>query len=275
MKITFYKLSGAGNDFIGISNMDLQLNDREKKELTKLLCPRRTSVGADGTLFIEPSKKAHFTMRYYNADGSEAETCGNGARCIARLAYKLDIAPAQMSFITQAGQYSATIINEQDVRVSMSDPTDEKRGIAVKLPNFQGEVDFINTGVPHVVTVVSNLEKYPVKKAGNALRYADIFQPSGTNANFISLVSKEPEPVLRVRTYERGVEDETLACGTGCIASALMAYRKFHLHSPVKCITQADLIITVYFKEDNNTFKDIQLQGPAVQVFRGEYHWQK
>ncbi len=274
MFITFYKMSGAGNDFIGIPNLDLRFNDQQKEKLTRLMCPRGTSVGSDGTLFIEPSDDTDFSMRYYNADGSEAETCGNGARCIARLAAMLNIAGEKMTFETRAGIYSGVIIDDEDVRVSMSNPTGEKTGITVDVPEFQGEVDFMNTGVPHVVASVSSLESYPVQKAGRALRFAEEFQPEGTNANFISLVQSLPA-VLRVRTYERGVENETLACGTGCIASALVASRRFQLNSPVKCKTQGGFDLIIHFRKENGAYKDVQLQGPAIQIFRGEYHWKE
>jgi len=275
MNITFYKLSGAGNDFIGITNMNRRFDDEQKKAITRRLCPRRTSVGADGTLFIEPAEKAHFTMRYYNADGTEAETCGNGARCIARLAYMLNIAPQEMRFDTQAGLYTATVLDDREVRVSMSNPTEERHNIEVKVPAFNEKVDFINTGVPHVVVPVTNLDTYPVVDTGRALRHAPPFQPAGTNANFISVVQSQPSSIIRIRTYERGVEDETLACGTGCIASAVLAHRRFDLQSPVQCQTRGEVTLTIHFEKKNDMFCNIKLQGPALPIFKGEYCWQR
>jgi diaminopimelate epimerase len=218
-------------------------------------------------LLVEPAREGHhFRMRYYNADGGEVESCGNGARCIARFAHLIGAAPASMRFETAAGVYEA-VVGETDVLLTMSDPHDLRRGVALEIPDlFTGQVDFINTGVPHVVMRVEDLESVPVATLGRAIRYHQAFAPAGTNANFIRL---RPDGGIDIRTYERGVEDETLACGTGSVAAALIASLYGHGQSPVKVYTRGGPILQIHFERAGEAFRKIKLEGEARVVYEG------
>jgi diaminopimelate epimerase len=205
-------------------------------------------------------------MRYYNADGGEVESCGNGARCISRFAHLIGAAPAQMKFETAAGIYAA-VVGERDVLLSMSDPFGLRRAIPLEIADlFSGTVDFINTGVPHVVLIVNDLERTPVFDLGRAIRYHQAFAPAGTNANFIRL---RPDGGIDIRTYERGVEDETLACGTGSVAAALIASLYGHGQSPVPVYTRGGPILRIHFEREGETFRGIKLEGEARVVYEG------
>lgn len=267
MKIQFWKLSGAGNDFIAFDNRKGAIQEGNKSALAKNLCRRGLSIGADGLLLIEPSSQASFTMRIFMPDGSEAETCGNAARCVARLAHKLRIAPRKMSFETRAGVYHAETRGDR-ARVSMTDPRDLKINIHLQEPGISiPEAHFINTGVPHVVLFVKNLDRQDVVGIGKRIRRHPAFQPAGTNVNFV-----EPQDAhhIRIRTYERGVEDETLACGTGCIASAIVAAHFGFVKSPTHLETKSGITNTIHFKPEGGLFTNIELEGEARIVFKGE-----
>lgn len=269
MELEFYKLSGAGNDFIVIDNMDMKVPEEGRNSLLQGWCRRGLSIGADGALLVEPadeSSDADFRMRYYNADGSEAETCGNGSRCIARFAFTQGIAPRHMTFQTLAGDYRADVLENNEVRVQMSNAFDLREGIAIADDQLNAQVDFINTGVPHVVYFADDLENAPVVPAGRMLRYHGEFAPAGTNANFVRVTGDDS---LDVRTYERGVEDETLACGTGCIASSIQAVRKGLVKCPVKVTTAGKETLTIDFKLSDTGATDVTLQGSAHIVYRG------
>lgn len=269
MRLEFKKMSGAGNDFIVIDNRMGSVPEEGRRERFAAWCQRRINVGADGVLLVEqPENPAHhFRMRYYNADGGEAESCGNGARCIARFAHLIGAAPQTMMFETMAGPYQAEI-GKLDVTIGMSDPFDLRRSIEISVPDlFEGEIDFINTGVPHaVMTVEEGLELTPVVELGAKIRYHSEFSPAGTNVNFIC---KRNDGGLDIRTYERGVEDETLACGTGAVASALIAHLDGYGVSPIPVHTKGGPVLTVHFENRGEMFSQIQLQGEARVVFDG------
>jgi len=269
MELEFYKLSGAGNDFIVIDNMDLKVPEDGRKALISGWCRRGMSIGADGALLVEPAdegSEAHFRMRYYNSDGGEAETCGNGSRCIARFAFTQDIAPRQMVFQTLAGDYRAEVLPNNEVRVEMSPAFDLRTDIDIQDDVVKARVDFINTGVPHVVIMQDDLENAAVVPQGRHLRHHAEFAPAGTNVNF---VKTDGPAALTVRTYERGVEDETLACGTGCIASSIIAVRKGLVKSPVKVTTASGEALTIDFTPTEIGATNVSLQGSAHIVFRG------
>ncbi|NQU44041.1 diaminopimelate epimerase [bacterium] len=279
MPLMFWKMTGAGNDFVALSNLDgaIEPDEGRRADLIRRLCARRIGVGADGVLILEPSESCDFRMRYYNADGGEAETCGNGARCIARVAKLLDIAGDRMRFDTSVGPYNAEIFPDS-VRVSMGDAFDLRMGIrpdgvaselipADSVFGREGTVDFVNSGVPHVVLHVEDLENTPVVALGRVLRYHAAFAPAGTNVDFIQ---KLGDSHFAIRTYERGVEDETLACGTGCIASAVIAQRRGLAVSPTRFTTRSGVDLTVHFDPTVTGARQVQLQGEARLVYRGE-----
>jgi diaminopimelate epimerase len=271
MSLKFHKMTGAGNDFVAINNLEgiLPTDIEQRAELIRQLCHRRFGVGADGTLFIEPSTTAHFRMRYYNSDGSEAETCGNGARCIARFAHLLGIAPDHMRFDTLAGPYEA-VVKPQTVTISMSDARDLRLDVPIEIPGlFCGTVDFVNTGVPHALVRVENIEKAPVVELGRALRFCDAFAPQGTNVNFVSTTATPNH--LMIRTYERGVEDETLACGTGSVASAILTTRRGDAAPPVRLTTRSGTDLIVSFTPSENGAREVRLEGEARVVFVGQW----
>jgi diaminopimelate epimerase len=223
-------------------------------------------------LLVEPplGAGADFRMRYYNADGREAESCGNGARCIARYAHSIGAAPASLAFETEAGLYRASMTDE-GVILSMSDPHSLRLGVPVAIEGVPGgKVDFINTGVPHVVIFVEDLERAPVETLGRAIRRHPAFAPAGTNVNFARALGGDR---VAIRTYERGVEAETLACGTGSVASALIA----HLHGladpPVSIQTSGGPILRIHFTPPadpaSGLFSGVKLEGEARVVYQG------
>lgn len=289
----FTKMSGAGNDFVVLDNRSGALAEEGRRARIERWCERRNGIGADGALLVEPPEgaDAHFRMRYYNADGGEADSCGNGARCIARFAHLLGAAPDDMRFETRAGLYRAEVVGE-DIRLTMSDPHSLRRDVAVDLsdlspdiaaavagPPCNGRVDYVNTGVPHVVAFVEDLEAVPVDALGRRLRFHEAFAPAGTNVNFAKVVGPDR---IAVRTYERGVEGETLACGTGSVAVALIASLKGLAASPVSILTRGGPVLKIHFdratgnagvEESGNGsggFTNVRLEGEARVVFTGE-----
>jgi diaminopimelate epimerase len=272
VEIEFAKLSGAGNDFIVIDNLDGKLPVAGRRELFQRWCRRGMSVGADGVLLVEPAEPAgaaNFRMRYYNADGGEAETCGNGSRCIARFAYVRSLAPKTMTFQTLAGDYQAEVLDNGHVRLKMSDAFGLELGKhRIEAPAGGGEVDFVNTGVPHAIVFYDSVDSAPVVDLGRKLRHEAAFAPAGTNVNFVQVTGPQS---LRVRTYERGVEDETLACGTGCIASAVIAVARGRVQAPVAITTASGELLNVGFElnQDRTGATNVSLEGSAVIVFRG------
>jgi diaminopimelate epimerase len=268
MELEFWKLSGAGNDFVAINNMDGKLPEEGRRELIEGWCRRGMSIGADGALILERAADsgAHFRMRYYNADGGEAETCGNGSRCISRFAFLQGVAPREMVFETLAGNYQAEVLDNDEVRVRMTDAHGLRQNVRIMDDVFEGEVHFLNTGVPHVVTQVDDVATTALVEAGRHLRYHKEFAPAGTNANFVRL--RDPHN-LEIRTYERGVEAETLACGTGCIASAIVFNRLGLVEPPVRLKTASGEHVTIGFEPTSEGATNVTLQGSAHVVFRG------
>ena len=267
-KIPFMKLSGAGNDFVIINNLSqvVDSTDSEFMNFVTKVCQRRMSVGADGVLLVEPNEDVDFRMRYFNADGGEVETCGNGARCISKFAYLKGIVSKQMRFLTNAGIYEAEIVGD-NVKVGMSDPTDIRINVPLYLEDGVHDVGFANSGVPHVVFFVDDLETIDVFDLGQQTRYHDDFKPAGTNTNFINIHSQE---LIEIRTYERGVENETLACGTGSIASAIVSASLGKVKSPVSVKTASGVILKIHFDLENDAAKNVYLEGDARVIFAGE-----
>lgn len=232
-KIKFYKFTGAGNDFVMIDNRK-GIIAGNIPSLAKKLCDRQFGIGADGLILLEKSRKAEFLMNYHNSDGSYAEMCGNGARCTAKLAYLLGISKRTMVFETGAGLIDAEIF-AKSVKVKLYDPKDLKPGISLLIDGKKYTCSYINTGVPHAIIFVNDIEKCDVRGLGRKIRFHRAFAPAGTNVDFVKTCGNN---TLLIRTYERGVEGETLACGTGVTASAIISVIKGFVKSPVKCITR-------------------------------------
>jgi len=267
MLLHFYKMNGAGNDFVVVDNRDLDTS--LTREQIEFLCDRHRGIGADGLLAVEPAEQgADFKFRYYNADGGEAEMCGNGARCFGRFTAALMLEePETVTFETIAGILSADLVDD-DIRIAMSEPKDLKMDTGAKVPGLDGDLHFINTGVPHVVVFVADLPGTEVVRHGAAIRYHEAFAPAGTNANFATVLSPGH---IAIRTYERGVEDETLACGTGMVASALMHHLLDGAPSPIKVDVEGGDTLEIGFeKTGDTTFTKVTLKGPADFVFEGD-----
>jgi len=262
--LRFTKMNGAGNDFVMIDNRDGKV--RLQPEQIVRICDRHRGVGADGILLLEKgSNGADFRMRYYNRDGGEAEMCGNGARCFARFANKIANAPAKISFQTPAGLIRGEL-NGELVTLQMSEPRDLQLGIDLTVNATKEQVDFVNSGVPHVVVPVSKVEEVDVRKRGQGLRRHERFSPAGANVNFIQKTG--PKKIL-VRTYERGVEDETLACGTGVVASALIFAASEKVDGPIGVTVRSGSVLSVDFKRAGDKLTNVTLTGPAEFAFEG------
>ena len=262
--LRFTKMNGAGNDFILLDNRagDIHL---DRSQIARL-CDRHRGIGADGILLVEKaSNHADFRMRYFNADGGEAEMCGNGARCFARFTNKIARAQGKISFETPAGVIAAELVDNL-VTLQMTEPTDLRLNIKLPVANENKTVHFINSGVPHVVIQVSQIDDIDVRREGSAIRRHKMFSPKGANVNFIE---KRGANKIAVRTYERGVEDETLACGTGVVASALIFAAIEKVNGPITVIARGGDELQVGFEKRNNQFRDVTLTGPAEFVFEG------
>jgi diaminopimelate epimerase len=262
--LRFTKMDGAGNDFILIDNRagDIHLNGSQIAQL----CDRHRGIGADGILLLEnPSDHADFRMRYFNADGGEAEMCGNGARCFARFANKMARAEGKISFETPAGIISAELAGDL-VTLQMTEPTDLRLSVPLQIGAHKKVVHFINSGVPHVVVPVSQVGDIDVSREGSALRHHEAFLPKGANVNFFE---KRGAHTIAVRTYERGVEDETLACGTGVVASALIFAATESVKGPIAVIARGGDELRVGFEKVDKQFRSVTLTGPAEFVFEG------
>jgi diaminopimelate epimerase len=263
--LRFTKMDGAGNDFVLIDNRAGEIN-LNRSQIARL-CDRHHGVGADGVLLLEnPSNQADFRMRYFNADGGEAEMCGNGARCFARFANKVAGAAAgKISFETPAGVISAELAGDL-VTLQMTDPTDLRLSVPVQIGSEKKIVHFINSGVPHVVVPIAQLDDIDVARDGSALRHHEMFSPKGANVNFIQ---KRGTDTIGIRTYERGVEDETLACGTGVVASAIIFAATENVNGPIDVNVRGGDKLRVGFEKIDKEFRNVTLTGPAEFVFEG------
>jgi diaminopimelate epimerase len=262
--LRFTKMNGAGNDFVLLDNRDGELHLAPQQIVR--ICDRHRGVGADGVLVLENAANgADFRMRYYNADGGEAEMCGNGARCFARFAQRSAGAKNELSFETPAGVIGAKLDGDL-VSLQMSEPTDLRLEMQISTDHENLRGHFINSGVPHVVVPVVSIESVDVRKTGSAIRHHKLFSPKGANANFLE---KKGRRRVAIRTYERGVEDETLACGTGVVASALIFATTENVDGPIGVLVRGGSELTVGFKKDGDRFTNVTLTGPAEFVFEG------
>lgn len=265
-RLPFFKMHGGGNDFVLIDHRERFIPRPEQPGLARRLCAPKVGVGADGLILLEASEVADLNWRFYNADGSEAEMCGNGARCAARFAVLNDLAGPALTIETLAGVIHCEV-QDRVARVLLSGVGDFRLNLDIPLDDEAITGHFVRVGVPHVVIPVPDLEAVAVQTWGRAVRFHTLFQPKGTNVNFIKV---EGPHKLKVRTYERGVEDETLACGTGSVAAALIAARLGQAASPVLIHTQGGEVLTASFQWQGEEARDVYLEGEALVVYQGE-----
>jgi len=269
MKVKFTKMTGAGNDFVVIDDRTRRIRNGPKA--AKLLCDRRWGIGADGLLLLQKSRRASYKMMYYNADGSFGGMCGNGGRCIAFYAFSGKIASRKHLFEALDHIYSATV-SKTEVILTMKDPRNALSNIEIALDSQRLQVSFIDTGSPHVVVLVesltsaASLDDLDVLRLGRMIRQDGQFAPAGANVNFIERIRGNS---IRIRTYERGVEDETLACGTGSIASAIVATRRWNMIPPVTVIPRSRVPLRVDFSVLDESIQNVRLTGPAKVVYTG------
>ena len=259
-------MHGGGNDFVLIDHREGFIPEADQPQFTRRVCHRQLGAGADGLILIEASPRADFRWRFYNADGSEPEMCGNGGRCAARFAVMHGIAPADLSFETLAGTIKAEV-RDRRVKLLMTGVGEVSLSRAMPLDGETLTGHFLKVGVPHVAVPVADLESTPVSRWGRAIRFHPMFAPAGANVNFTRVSG--PQEVV-IRTYERGVEDETLACGTGAVAAALIAARLGQVRSPVTVHTRGGEALIVYFTPQGEGFTQVFLEGDALVAYQGE-----
>ncbi len=259
-------MSASGNDFVILDNRgENKVAEKDKSRFVRDICRRKTGVGADGVLLVENSEDADFRMRYFNSDGGEVEFCGNGARCIAYFAHNILDMPARLAFESIPGVISAEVDNNF-VSIVMPEATEFEGPETLELNDEIVEYYFINTGVPHVVIFYNDIENAPVLELGRKIRFCEAFKPDGTNVDFIDIATAEDYDIA-VRTYERGVEDETLACGTGVTAAALVAFYLEKLKPPARIKVALPDILTVNISPEGRPV----LSGEVDLVFEGIY----
>ncbi len=266
-RILFTKAVASGNDFVIIEKRHASRASR-LAALAKTICDRRFGAGADGLIFLEKSAAADIKMRIFNSDGSEAQMCGNGARCVALYCRKTNI-----TIETKAGIVKGKVRGEK-VGVKLTDPSGYEPVVPIKINGRELKVNSINTGVPHAVIFVDGIECIDVSEIGRQVRYLECFAPSGTNVDFVEALDSR---TIKVRTYERGVEDETLACGTGAAASAIAASFQLPIsgkggEQKINVITRGGETLRVYFNSRNGKINNVWLEGKARIVYKGEYY---
>ncbi len=269
-KVEFVKMVAAGNDFIVIDNRNNNLSNKQLVDFAKKFCDRKFGVGADGVLVLENSKIAQAKMRIFNSDGSQAEMCGNGARCFALYLTKLTDHShkkhVEINFETLAGVIYAEV-NSDIVKVKLTTPQNIKLDIPLSIDGRELKVNFVNTGVPHTVIFVEGLKKMQIAELARKIRYHEFFAPKGTNVNFVEGMG---ENSINVRTYERGVEGETLACGTGSVASSLLYVLKTNAKiKKINVYPTSGELLTIYFEKNDAAFDNVWLEGKVKSVFNG------
>ena len=266
--IDFYKMSGSGNDFILVDNRAKLIEAALAPELARNLCRRKVSVGADGLILIENDDEVDFRWNFFNADGSTAEMCGNGGRCVARLANILGICGPSLSFRTLAGIIRAEVSGSR-VKLQMTEPRDLRLDLELEVNGQRFNTHFVNTGVPHTVFILDGpeiLARQEVVELGRKIRYHSQFAPAGTNVNFVAVLG---EQALAIRTYERGVEDETLACGTGATAVALVGAAMGMVRPPVDVHTKSGETLTIYFDPEEGLPQEVYMEGETTVIYQG------
>jgi len=257
MKVTFYKYHGAGNDFIIFDNFNMEAPVLSSKQI-KHFCQYHFGIGADGLIFLSKKEGYDFEMQYYNADGNESTMCGNGGRCMVKFALQMGIRKSNYHFLAVDGPHEAEIESDGTVRLKMKDVNQVK---------YHAGYAIVNTGSPHFVKFASNVEGVDVVASGRDIRYSSNFEKEGINVNFVETIDDDS---IYVRTYERGVEDETLSCGTGVTAAALVSAHNENGFNTVDVKTKGGNLSVQFDKIDDDHFENIWLCGPAVFVFKGE-----
>ena len=262
-KIAFSKYSGCGNDFILIDNRIKSFP--EDPLLYQKLCARNTGIGADGIIFVEKSTKADFRVRIFNSDGSEAEMCGNGMRCYGKFLHDLHIPGKKFRIEAKEREISIELL-EDHVKIGMGKPCNFSWDLKLQVDNQPFILDYLDTGVPHAIHFVNDIHKFDLLSLGPKVRHHPHFQPKGTNFNVASVAGNQ----VWLRTYERGVENETLACGTGAAAVALAASKRYGIHSPISVHTRSGEKLEIGFNWNATEPAEVTATGPANFVFRGE-----
>ena len=263
--INFLKMSGSGNDFIVIDNRRQILKGISTQNFVKKVCARGLSVGSDGLILIEKSTKADFKWRYFNADGEEVSFCGNGSRCAAYFAVLKKISGPSLTFESKKGIISAEV-KKKSVKVEMMGPRliELSKNLFFNQKKWEGH--FMVLGVPHWIHFAKDIDLINVPEVGSRVRHHPEFSPEGTNADFVDILTDRE---IRIRTFERGVEDETLACGTGAVASVLTGHLLYNLSSPVTVYPKGNIPLTIYFKKRDHEFSDIFLEGDSRVIYEG------
>jgi len=280
-KYSFVKMNGAGNDFVvfdkeGTAGLDFS------PSFIKKLCDRRFGIGGDGVITVSQSDSHDFEMEYFNADGTCGTLCGNGARCAIQFAVISGIVKSKsVSFISNGLSYSGNLLENDLVRFNLNNPDSLKENFPLTVSGVEINAHFINTGSPHVVVFldelllrkfagdrqIDSITDFPVYQVGKEIRYSKEFAPEGTNVNFLEIKNS----LVHIRTYERGVEDETLACGTGSVASAIIAFLQKQIPPPIVLKTKGGDELTVDFSAEGGLIKNVSLTGPAKINFSGEF----
>ncbi|UCF03960.1 MAG: diaminopimelate epimerase [bacterium] len=265
-EVAFVKMHGAGNDFIMVE--DLAVRFDPDRSMIAALCASHRGIGADGLIILRPSDRAAFSMKYYNSDGGEAELCGNGARCVALLAYRLGITGRSMQFEARSGPVKAEILDD-GVNVDIGKVRDLRLGIDLDM--LPSKIHTAFAGVPHAVVLTQNTRDYSSEAFvtwARPVRSHASFSPEGVNVNLVAVIDRNR---LAYRTYERGVERETLACGTGAIASAVVTSHLGMTESPVSCETGGGDLLSVTFEKTSSGAEGCMLKGPAEVAFEGTF----
>ncbi len=273
-EINFTKLTGAGNDFVLI---DKKLNPKISidSKLIKSICDRRYGVGADGLLTIDDGVNIDFEMEYFNSDGSGGMLCGNGARCVIKYAdFSGRINGKNTKFTFNGESFTGALIDDNIIRFHLNPPTNIKQNIEIEVLNKKLNISFADTGAYHAVVnlddtanALGNIESFPMEEYARGIRYSKYFEPLGTNVNFISI----KDDIINIRTYEKGIEQETFACGTGSVASSIISFMEGKISTPVKLKTKKGSILEVDFIVNDNKIENVSLTGPAKIVFQGKY----
>ncbi|MBK9098300.1 MAG: diaminopimelate epimerase [bacterium] len=272
-KIIFTKMSGAGNDFV-IVDKKLNRDFDVSTKLVQLLCDRRNGIGSDGLIVISDASEHNFVMNYFNADGSTGSLCANGARCAVFYASETGrLNDAGAKFISNEVEYKGEVLNNSEVKFYLNPPKKIKYNFKIKAAGRLLNAHFADTGSPHVVIDINEseglfqtLDSVPIESIGKEIRYLPEFSPDGTNVNFVEV----KDGIVHIRTYERGVEAETLACGTGSVAAALISFVNKKLTVPIQIIPKSKEKLLVNFEVENSKVKKLSLTGPAKIVFTGE-----
>ena len=274
-EISFIKMSGAGNDFIIIDKTQNPAFVLKNNFISRL-CHRRNGIGADGIITIGDRDGYDFGMEYYNADGSTGTLCGNGARCAIKYAQISKRTNGdKVNFVSNESEYSGELLKDGQIKFNLKPPKQIEENRTVNFDRRKIPASFIHTGSPHIVIEISNLpdnemrmnlDKVDVVTIGRKIRNDPEFAPEGTNVNFIKLIENH----IHIRTYERGVEDETHACGTGSVAAAIIGCKKFDLKPPVSLITRGGDELIVKFDKLESEFENVSLTGPVEEIFKGK-----